>query len=55
MSTTGVGAISIFLLIVAWRRWLECTELDGHAVQQGVLLVVITVAWFLWIVWGWEV
>ena len=47
-----LAAISIALLIIAWRMWQRLDTGGDHVIYQGVLLAVVTVGWFLRIVWG---
>ena len=50
MNITGIAAVSIVLLFVAWLLWLERGE--AASVRQGVLLAALMAAWFLRIVVG---
>lgn len=52
MNTSFLAAVSIILLLVAWRWWQELDVESGHTVCQGILLAIITIGWFLRIVSG---
>ena len=45
-----MNAISILLLGLAWRWWKRLDIESDHIIYQGILLAMVTMGWFLRIV-----